>query len=127
VAQAYSAERTIDEAMATGRLVPMLRAIRHVAGKTVAGFWAAVGVSIGYTAAIGLLTVAVAKPLFPDNVGLWVYNATGIPHDLGIRFPVPANEHTIGGYWIGVAALVWTNRLTLRFLGWSRKRRRPEL
>ncbi len=39
VAQAYSAERTIDEAMATGRFVPMLRAIRHVSGKTVAGFW----------------------------------------------------------------------------------------
>jgi hypothetical protein len=134
VAQAYSAERTIDEAMATGRLVPMLRAIRNVAGKTVAGFWAAVGVSIGYTLALGLLTVAVAKPLFPDNVGLWVYNTTGIPHDLGIRFPAPANEHTVGGYWIvpiclalGVAAFVWTNRLTLGFLGWWRKRRRPEL
>jgi uncharacterized membrane protein len=134
VAQAYSAERTIDEAVATGRFVPMLRAIRHVAGRTVAGFWVAVGVSIGYTIAIALLMIAVAKPLFPDNVGVWVYNESGIPHDLGIRFPAPADEHIIGGYWIvpiclilGVAALVWTNRLTLRFLGWWRKRRRPEL
>jgi HAAS len=134
VAQAYSAERTIDEAVATGRFVPMLRAIRQVAGKTVIGFWAAVGVSVGYTLVIALLTVAVAKPLFPDNVGLWVYNESGIPHDLGMRFPAPANEHVVGGYWIvpiclilGVAALVWTNRLTQRFLGWWRKRRRPEL
>jgi uncharacterized membrane protein len=134
VAQAYSAERTIDEAVATGRFVPMLRAIRHVAGRTVAGFWVADGVSIGYTIAIALLMIAVAKPLFPDNVGVWVYNESGIPHDLGIRFPAPADEHIIGGYWIvpiclilGVAALVWTNRLTLRFLGWWRKRRRPEL
>jgi uncharacterized membrane protein len=134
VAQAYSAERTIDEAMATGRLVPMLRAVRHVAGKTMIGFWVAIGVSIGYTLAVSLLVIAVAKPLFPDNVGLWVYNASGIPHDLGMRFPAPADEHIIGGYWVipislvlGVAALVWTNRLTLRFLGWWRKRRRPEL
>jgi uncharacterized membrane protein len=134
VAQAYSAERTIDEAMATGRVVPMLRAIRHVAGKTMLGFWVAVGVSAGYTVAVALLTVAVAKPLFPANVGVWVYNESGIPHDLGMRFPAPADEHIIGGYWVipiclilGVAALVWTNRLTLRFLGWWRKRRRPEL
>lgn len=134
VAQAYSAERTIDEAVATGRFVPMLRAIRHVAGKTVVGFWVAVGVSVGYTLVIALLTVAVAKPLFPDNVGLWVDNESGIPHNLGMRFPAPVNEHVVGGYWIvpiclilGVAALVWTNRLTQRFLGWWRKRGRPEL
>ena len=31
VAQAYSAERTIDEAVATGRVVPMLRAVGHLA------------------------------------------------------------------------------------------------
>jgi hypothetical protein len=130
VAQAYSAERTIDEAVATGRFVPMLRAIRHVAGRTVVGFWVAVGVSIGYTLVVALLTMAVAKPLFPDNVGLWVYNESGIPHDLGMRFPVPADEHIIGGYWIipiclilGVAALVWTNRLTHRFLQRWRERR----
>jgi hypothetical protein len=134
VAQAYSAERTIDEAVATGRFVPMLGAVRHVAGKTLIGFWVAVGVSIGYTLVIALLTIAVAKPLFPDNVGLWVYNESGIPHDLGMRFPAPADEHIIGGYWVipiclilGVAALVGTNRLTYRFLGWWRKRRRPEL
>ena len=29
VAQAYSAERTVDEAVATGRVVPMLRAVWH--------------------------------------------------------------------------------------------------
>lgn len=134
VAQAYSAERTIDEAMATGRLVPMLRAVRYVAGKTMAGFWVAIGVSIGYTLAVALLITAIAKPLFPDNVGVWVDNASGIPHDLGMRFPAPADEHIVGGYWIipiclilGMAALVWTNRFTLRFLGWWRKRRRPEL
>src|SRR3954452_17635144 len=31
VAQAYSTERTIDEAVATGRFVPMVRAVAHLA------------------------------------------------------------------------------------------------
>jgi uncharacterized membrane protein len=134
VAQAYSTERTIDEAVVTGRFVPMLRALRHAATTTMAGFVAAIGVSLGYTLAVGLLVVGVAKPIFPANVGLWVSNDSGIPHDLGMRFPAPPGDHIIGGYWIipiclilGVAALVWTNRLTLRFLGWWRKRRRPAL
>jgi hypothetical protein len=130
VAQAYSAERTIDEAVITGHFVPMLRAIRFVAGKTFLGFWAALGVLVGYMLAVALFVVALAKPLFPGNVGLWVDNESGIPHDLGIRFPAPVDEHIVGGYWIvpiclvcGLAVLVWTNRLTLRFLRWWRSRR----
>src|SRR6184192_3473525 len=39
VAQAYSAERTIEEAVTTGRLVPMMHAIWHLAVSTVAGFF----------------------------------------------------------------------------------------
>jgi uncharacterized membrane protein len=134
VAQAYSAERTIDEAVVTGRFVPMLRAVGHIAGKTMVGFWVFFGVSVGYTMAVAFLMIAVAKPIFPGNVGLWVHNESGLPHDLGIRFPAPANEHIVGGYWIvpiclvlGVAALVWTNRLTLKFLRSRRRGRRPEL
>ncbi len=134
VAQAYSAERTIEEAVVTGRFVPTLRAIGQIAGKTMVGFWVFFGVSVGYTLAVALVVVAVAKPLFPDNVGLWVYNASGIPHDLGMRFPAPADEHIVGGYWIvpiclvlGIATFVWTNRLIHRFLQSRRKRRQAEL
>jgi uncharacterized membrane protein len=134
VAQAYSSERSVDEAVVTGRFVPVLRALRHAARTTMVGFGAAVAVTLGYTLGVSLLVVAVAKPLFPANVGVWVYDGSGIPHDLGMQFPVPADEHLIGGYWIipvclvlGTAALVWTNRLTLRFLSWWRNRRRAEL
>src|SRR5256886_6329734 len=37
VAQAYSAERTIDEAITTGRIVPTTRAIWHLAVSTLIG------------------------------------------------------------------------------------------
>jgi hypothetical protein len=40
VAQAYSAERTIDEAVATGRVVPMLRAVWTLARRAISpAFW----------------------------------------------------------------------------------------
>ena len=45
VAQAYSAERTIDEAVATGRVVPMARAMWHLAASTVIGFGAGLACS----------------------------------------------------------------------------------
>jgi hypothetical protein len=131
VAQAYSAERTIDEAVVTGRLVPVLRALWRVTAKTFVGFWVALGVSVGYSLGAGVLVVAAMKPFFPANVGLWVDNATGVPHDLGARFPAPAGEHVVGGYWIvpislacGIAAIVFTHRSARRFLARWRARRR---
>ena len=49
--------------------------------------------------------------------------------NLGARFPVPANEHLVGGYWIilfslvaGLGLLVLTHRGARRFIGWWRKR-----
>jgi len=38
VAQAYSAERTIDEAVATGRFVATVRAVSQLAASTLGGF-----------------------------------------------------------------------------------------
>jgi amino acid transporter len=130
VAQAYSAERTIDEAIATGRFVPMFHAMWHLAVSTLTGFGAALGIFAGFLISFAFLAIAVMKPLFPDNVGLWVHDETGIPHDLGIRFPAPADEHIVLGYWIipialvlGMVVLVMTYRGTKRYLSWWRNRR----
>jgi uncharacterized membrane protein len=59
VAQAYSAERTIDEAVATGRFVPMVRAVGHLALTTMTGFWAAFGLLVGYMVAFAFIALAV--------------------------------------------------------------------
>lgn len=130
VAQAYSVERTIDEAIMTGHLVPMFRAVLRLAVSTVAGFGAALGIFAGFIISFAFMAIAITKPLFPDNVGLWVYDASGIPHDFGIRFPAPADEHIVGGYWVipisaflGLLVLVLTYRGTKRFLIWWRNRR----
>src|SRR5438046_5683873 len=68
VAQAYSAERTIDEAVTTGRLVPILRAIGQIAATTVTGFLAALAVFAGYLTSFAFFAIAVLKPIFPQNV-----------------------------------------------------------
>src|SRR5471032_1946427 len=70
VAQAYSAERTIDEAVATGRFVAIVRAVGHLALTTVTGFFTAFGLLVGYLTSFAFVALAVLKPIFPDNVGI---------------------------------------------------------
>jgi len=48
VAQAYSAERVVDEAVITGRVVAMFTALWRVAARTMIGFCVALAASIGY-------------------------------------------------------------------------------
>jgi len=130
VAQAYSAERAIDEAVITGRLVPVLSALWRVTAKTMIGFWVALAVSIGYTMGGAFLFLAAMKPLFPDNVGFWADNESGIPRDLAMRFPTPTREHDVAGYWlipvalvVGILVLRSTHRYARRFLTRWRERR----
>jgi hypothetical protein len=131
VAQAYSAERTIDEAVATGRFVPMARAIWHLATTTALGFIAAFGLLTGYLMSVAFLLIALLKPIFPNNVGFWVNDGPdmGIPWRLGASFPGLHNQHVVGGYWVvliglvcGLGLLVVTHRCARRFLTWWRGR-----
>ena len=128
VAQAYSAERTIDEAVATGRFVSIVRAISHLAVSTVGGFCAALGLLVGYLTAFCFVALAVLKPIFPNNVG--VQFAHGFPVALSAHFPVSPGTDLRGGYWIipfalaiGLAIFVATQRGARRYLSWWRGRR----
>jgi uncharacterized membrane protein len=129
VAQAYSAERTLDEAVLTGRVVPIVRAIWHLAVTTVVGFCAALCLFVGYLAGLAFLVIGALKPIFPDNVGFWSVNGEGsIPTSLGIKFS--ATTPPAGGNWViliglvlGLGFLVLTHRGAKRFLAWWRERR----
>jgi uncharacterized membrane protein len=128
VAQAYSAERTIDEAVATGRIVPMARAVGQLASTTVTGFFAALGLLAGYLAAFALLAIAVLKPIFPNNVG--VQYVRGFPVGFGAHFPLQPGVELHGGYAIipvflacGLGIFVVTHRSARRFLSRWRNRR----
>jgi uncharacterized membrane protein len=126
VAQAYSTERTLDEAVVTGRLLPMARAIAHLAVTTVGGFFAALGLLVGYVSGFALLVIGAMKPIFPNNVGFFVVNGPGsMPSSLSIQFPAPSAP--AGGNWViliglvfGLGILVLTHRGARKFLGWWR-------
>jgi hypothetical protein len=132
VAQAYSAERTVDEAVATGHVVPMLRAVWTLALRTFVGSAIATGLFSAYAAGIAFLAIAVLKPIFPNNVGLI---GTDRGHwSLGAQFPLPPGATVHGGYWViplsvaaGVGVLVFAQTATRNYLAAWRKRRRPEL
>jgi uncharacterized membrane protein len=128
VAQAYSAERTIDEAVATGRLMPTLRALWHLAASTIVGFFATFGLLFGYLVGVGSIAVAAVKPLFPHNAGIQFVH--GIPVGFAAQFPVSPGTDLRGGYWVvplalafGLAVLVATHRCARTFLSWWRERR----
>jgi uncharacterized membrane protein len=129
VAQAYSTERTLDEAVITGRLLPMARAIAHLAATTILGFLAALGLLAGYMFGAVFLVLAALKPIFPDNVGFWVVNGPGsMPSSLSARFP--ADGVPAGGNWViliglvfGLGFLLLTHRGAKKFLAWGRARR----
>jgi hypothetical protein len=130
VAQGYSAERVVDEAVVTGRVVAIFTALWRVAARTMIGFFVALGVSVGYTVGWAFLVIAVMKPIFPNNVGLWADDATGVPHQLGVLFPAPAGDHDIAGYWLipvcvvlGILIVRSTHRWARRFLSRWRERR----
>ena len=106
VARAYSADKTLDEAVLTGRLLPILRAIANAAFATVFGFIAALVLFTGYVAGLAFLAIGIAKPIVPNNVGFWRVNGPdSIPSSLGFKWDT--TELPAGGNWvilIGVGA-----------------------
>lgn len=131
VAQAYSQEMTLDEAVTTGRFVPMARALWHLATTSVFGFAWALLVFTGWTLGVAFLVMAAAKVVFPNNVGIFTLN--GRFHSAGANFFLPAGvEAHPFGYWVvpvslvvGLLILVGTHRGSRRILDWIRSRRSP--
>jgi len=134
VAQAYSAELVLDEAVTTGRIGPTLQSIWYTAVNSVVGFFGALGLFLGYSFGAAFVAIAALKPIFPGNVGfIW---AGGRLLGFGANFPLPAGQSVAGGYWVvplalavGLLVLVGTHRSAKRFLTWfrdSRAARRPE-
>jgi uncharacterized membrane protein len=132
VAQAYSADKNLEVAVKTGRIVPILRSIAHVAFGTVFGFIAALFLFVGYVTSAAFFVIGIAKPFFPDNVGIWRVNGpVSIPTSLGFRWDT--TEAPAGGNWViligllgGLILLGLTHLGARAFLSWYRARRRPE-
>jgi uncharacterized membrane protein len=131
VAQAYSHEMTLDEAVTTGRFVPVMRAVWHAATTSVVGFLWAWFVLTGWVLGLAFFLVAVIKIVFPNNVGLFLLNGAFYAWGAMIDLP-PGIEARPIGYWavpvflaLGFGILVGTQRASRRILSWMRSRKRP--
>jgi hypothetical protein len=132
VAQAYSAELTLDEAVTTGRIGPMARSIWYFAVNSVAGFFGALGLFIGYTLGASFMAIGVLQPIVPRNVGFIFED--GRLMGFGAHFPIAPGQTVVGGYWIipvsfaiGLLALIGTHKAARVWLGWFRERRDQRL
>lgn len=129
VARAYSLEMSAEEAITTGRIVAIARSLLQMAALGIGGFAAAIVIFVGYVVGLAFLVIAAMKPIFPDNVGLFVVD--NFPVNFGAQFPRPEGAVLVGGYWvivvsatIGVAMLVLTHRFARRLIeAWLRRRR----
>ena len=128
VARAYSLEVAAEEAVATGRIVPIARSLFQLAALGVGSFFGVIGLFVGYMVGGAFLVIAAMKPIFPANVGLFAQEGTILP-SFGARFPAPGPP--MGGYWVvpiaalvGAALLVVTHRGARRLIEvWLRRRR----
>lgn len=132
VAQAYSADRNLDDAVETGRVLAIVRSIANAAFATMFGFIAAIVLFTGYVSGIALVVIGLAKPIFPNNVGFWRVNGpSNMPTSLGFKWST--TETPAGGDWViviglgaGLALLALTHWGARVFLRWYRARRTPE-
>ncbi len=130
VAQAYAAEITFDEAVATGRPLPVFRALWYVSA-SLRGFFTALALFVGYAMGVGFVAVAVLKPIFPQNVGLILRD--GVPVAFGAISSLAPGLEVAGGYGLiplsllaGAIILCITHRLARAFVaGWRSRLRAP--
>lgn len=125
VARAYSLEMIMEEAAIGGRFVAVLRSLFHAAATGMSGFVTAMLLLLGYSSGAAFISIAVLKPIFPNNVGLWLHEGVS----LGGQFPAPEGVTPLGGYWIipiclfvGLLILIATHRLARRWVGRLRQR-----
>lgn len=133
VAQGYSADHKLEEAVLTGRLLPMLQSIANAAVATIFGFIAALVLFTGYLGGAALVTIGLLKPIFPNNVGIWTVNGPGtLPTSLGIQ--TSPTELPAGGNWViligvggGIVLLAFAHLGARAFLKWLRAKRSPSV
>jgi uncharacterized membrane protein len=130
LARAYAAELAVDEAVERGGVARTARAVVALAAYTTEGFFVGIGLLVGYLTAIACLLVALAKPLFPDHVGVrWV---NGEFRGAGLEFGMPPGTVITHGWEVAAvcaivgAGLLWlSHRGTQRYLRRVRSRRAP--
>ena len=130
VARAYSLELMMEEAATSGRLVAVVRSVFHAGARGIGAFFTALLFFTGYSVGVGFIVIAVLKPIFPGNVGLWLNGGV----QFGAQFPAPEGVTPLGGYWlipicmvVGLGVLVFTHLSARRWITRLRERMKHTL
>jgi hypothetical protein len=130
VARAYSLEMIMEEAAIGGRVVAVLRSVFLAAATGIRAFFTALLLFAGYTLGLGFFSIGILKPIFPDNVGIWLDEGVS----LAGRWPAPEGVTPYGGYWIipicfacGLAMLVFTHKAARRWVAGLREKLRRRI
>jgi hypothetical protein len=120
LAEAYRMEGLLAQAAHSSAPLVILKATLRWAMEGVLGFITAMVVFIGYTLSLGFASIAVLKPIFPADTGLWV--GPGV-FFFGMGRPHPNGVSEVLGYWVipvsillALASFVLTTRLTRWFI-----------
>jgi len=78
----------------------------------------------GYGSAVAFLVCAIAKPFYPDHVGLWWDTKSHLPTGLGFVWPSPSDRELLGRWIIplGLVLCVVLFVATTRFARWNIRR-----
>lgn len=127
LSKVYAAEIAIDDALSSGGLVSVWRALGRAARITLGSFFKALASFAGYAASLAFFVIAVTALFFPESVGLLIVN--GLPVAYGTVSNLPEGSRLLGGYWnvpigaaLGVFSFWVTHRLTRRWLKTLRER-----
>lgn len=102
----------------------MMRTLFRLAIKSVWALAAFLVSLLGYGIAIGFLVCAIAKPFYPDHVGLWWDRKSHMLTGLGFIWPASSDTELLG-WWIiplGFVICVFLFLSTTRFARWNVRR-----
>lgn len=117
IAPLYHADAMVARARTSFSPVLILKTVMRWAMMSVAGFGTFLLGLIGYALALGFLTAAIMKPIFPDSVGLWAVNGVV----LGVLSSPPEGPELLGWWIIPVGLVLGASLLvgTTHFLRWA--------
>lgn len=126
IAAMYLTENLMAKAETSRSPWLVMRTLFRLAMKSVWALAAFLVSFFGYGSAVAFLVCAIAKPFYPDHVGLWWDTKSHLPTGLGFVWPAPSDRELLGRWIIpiGLVMCVFLFVVTTRFARWNVRRMR---